>query len=58
MAPWQVDKARRELSGWSEHELVELVQLVAKTDADVKGAAREPEYSVEKLLLAMARAGK
>jgi hypothetical protein len=31
---------------------------VAKTDADVKGAAREPEYSVEKLLLAMARAGK
>ncbi len=58
MAPWQIDKARKELSGWSESELVELVQLVAKTDADVKGAAREPEYSVEKLLLAMARAGK
>ena len=58
MAPWQVDKARKELSGWSEAELIELVQLVAKTDADVKGAAREPEYSVEKLLMAMARAGK
>jgi DNA polymerase III subunit delta len=58
MAPWQVDKARKELAGWSEQELIELVQLVAKTDADVKGAAREPEYSVEKLLLAMARAGK
>jgi DNA polymerase III subunit delta len=58
MSPWQVDKARKELSGWSESELVELVQLVAKTDADVKGAAREPEYSVEKLLMAMARAGK
>lgn len=58
MAPWQVDKARKELAGWSEGELVDLVQLVAKTDADVKGAAREPEYSVEKLLLAMARAGK
>ena len=58
MAPWQVDKARKELSGWSEAELVDLVQLVAKTDADVKGAAREPEYSVEKLLMAMARAGK
>lgn len=56
MAPWQVDKARKELSGWTEQELVELVQLVAKTDADVKGAAREPEYSVEKLLLAMAKA--
>lgn len=57
MAPWQVDKARKELAGWTELELVELVQLVAKTDADVKGAAREPEYSVEKLLLAMARSG-
>lgn len=56
MAPWQVDKARKELAGWTEQELVELVQLVAKTDADVKGAAREPEYSVEKLLLAMAKA--
>jgi len=56
MAPWQVDKARKELAGWTEQELVELVQLVAKTDADVKGAAREPEYSVERLLLAMAKA--
>lgn len=58
MAPWQVDKARKELSGWTEGELIELVQLVAKTDADVKGAAREPEYSVERLLMAMAKADK
>lgn len=58
MAPWQVDKARRELSGWSEQELIDLVQMVARTDADVKGAARDPDYSVEKLLLAMARASK
>jgi DNA polymerase-3 subunit delta len=56
MAPWQVDKARKELAGWSEKELIELVQLVAKTDAEVKGASRDPEYSVERLLLAMARA--
>ena len=56
MAPWQIDKAKRELAGWSEHELIELVQLAATTDADVKGAARDPEYSIEKLLLAMARA--
>ena len=58
MAPWQIDKAKRELAGWSEPELIDLVQLAAKTDADVKGAAREPEFSVETLLLAMARAGK
>jgi DNA polymerase-3 subunit delta len=29
--------------------------LLAQTDADVKGAARDPEYSIEKLLLKMAR---
>lgn len=58
MAPWQIDKAKRELSGWSEGDLVELVQLAAQTDADVKGAARDPDYSIEKLLLAMARSTK
>ncbi len=57
MAPWQVDKARRELNGWSESELIELVQLSAKTDFDTKGASRDPQYSIEKLLLKMARAG-
>ncbi|MDG2496760.1 MAG: DNA polymerase III subunit delta [Aquiluna sp.] len=55
MAPWQVDKARRELSGWSESELIDLVQLAAKTDFDTKGASRDPEYSIEKLLLRMAK---
>lgn len=55
MQPWQLDKARRELSNFQEPELIELVCLLAQTDADVKGAARDPEYSIEKLLLKMAR---
>ena len=55
MQPWQLDKARRELQGWEESELVNLVQLAAQTDADVKGASRDPGYSIEKLLFAMAR---
>lgn len=56
MQPWQIDKAKRELAGWQEFELAALVELAAQTDADVKGAAKDPEYSVERLLLAMARA--
>ena len=56
MQPWQIDKARKELSGWQEEDLAGLVRLAAQTDAEVKGASRDPEYSVEKLLLAMARA--
>ncbi|MEY3967025.1 MAG: polymerase subunit delta [Actinomycetota bacterium] len=55
MQPWQLDKARRELQGWDESALVSLVQLAAQTDADVKGASRDPEFSIERLLMAMAR---
>lgn len=55
MAPWQLDKARKELRLFDEQSLTNLVELVAQTDADVKGASREPEYSVERLILAMAR---
>lgn len=55
MAPWQLDKARKEVRLFSEAALIELVELVAQTDADVKGASREPGYSVERLILAMAR---
>jgi DNA polymerase-3 subunit delta len=56
MQPWQIDKARRELARWQERDLANLVELAAITDADVKGAARDPEFSIERLLLAMARA--
>jgi DNA polymerase-3 subunit delta len=58
MQPWQLDRARKELAGWKESELIELVQLAAQTDSDVKGASRDPEYSIEKLLLAMAKSGQ
>ncbi len=56
LAPWQLDKARKELSSFTEQGLIELVDLAAQTDADVKGASREPDYSVEKLILAMSQA--
>lgn len=55
MQPWQLEKARRELHGWEESELAQLVELAAQTDADVKGASRDPGFSIEKLLFAMAK---
>ena len=55
MQPWQLEKARRELSGWDEAQLIKLVQLAAQTDADVKGSSRDPGFSIEKLLFTMAR---
>lgn len=58
MQPWQLEKARKELAGWDEPDLVALVQQLAKTDADVKGASKDPAFSLELLLLKMANKGK
>jgi len=42
-------------SSVKELQLIKLVQLAAQTDADVKGASRDPGFSIEKLLFAMAQ---
>jgi len=45
MAPWQVDRARRDAAGWSDDDLARAVETVAETDALVKGAGRDPVYA-------------
>ena len=50
MAPWQIDKARRELSGWNEAGLAAAVVALAEADAAVKGGGRDPVYAVERLV--------
>ncbi len=62
MAPWQVDKARRALSGWSAEGLARCVHALAAADHAVKGGdlgagvSRDPVYAVEKAILAIASA--
>ena len=48
MAPWQIDKARRQLQGWTPRALSKAVQAIALADAQVKGAATDPIYALEK----------
>jgi DNA polymerase-3 subunit delta len=50
MAPWQIDKARRQLQGWTPRGLSKAVQAIALADAQVKGAATDPIYALEKAL--------
>ena len=50
MAPWQIDKARRQLSGWSANTLTAAVEAIAKCDAQVKGGASDPIYALEQAL--------
>ncbi len=51
MAPWQVDRARRSLSGWTADGLGASLQALAAADAEVKGGGRDPVYAVERALL-------
>ena len=54
MAPWQIDKARRQLHRWSPGALADAVGVIAKADAEVKGAASDPIYALEKAVTAIA----
>ncbi|HET8768910.1 MAG TPA: DNA polymerase III subunit delta [Pedococcus sp.] len=56
MAPWQVDKARRGLSGWGPEGLAEAIQAVAQADFEVKGGGRDPVYAVERAILTISEA--
>ena len=50
MAPWQIDKARRQLNNWSPAQIADAVGAIALADAEVKGAASDPIYALEKAL--------
>jgi DNA polymerase-3 subunit delta len=56
LPPWQIDKARRQLQGWSPLTLSQAVITLAQTDADIKGASADPIYALERCILAIARA--
>ncbi|MDT0165302.1 DNA polymerase III subunit delta [Actinotalea sp. AC32] len=54
LAPWQVDRARRELAGWTPEALAAAITAVAQADAEVKGAGRDPVFAVERAVLRVA----
>jgi DNA polymerase-3 subunit delta len=56
LPPWQIDKARRQLSGWSENALARSVITLAQADADIKGAAADPAYALERAIITISTA--
>ncbi|GHG50898.1 DNA-binding protein [Flavimobilis marinus] len=58
MAPWQVDRARKDLQHWTPEALAEAITAVAEADAQVKGAGRDPVYAVERAVLRIAAAAR
>ena len=58
MAPWQVDRARRDAAGWEAAGLGRAIVFTAETDERVKSGARDPEFAVERLVRLIARRGE
>jgi DNA polymerase III subunit delta len=58
MAPWQVDRARRDLQGWSDAGLGVAIRRLAETDHQVKGAGRDPVYALERMIATIASQGR
>ena len=57
LAPWQVDRARRDLHGWSDDGLGRCIQVLAETDANVKGGGRDPVFALERMIGIVAERG-
>ncbi|MBZ5735879.1 DNA polymerase III subunit delta [Nocardioides sp. TRM66260-LWL] len=52
--PWKLRSLREQLRGWSPEGLAAAVRAVARADADIKGAASDPAYTLERLVLSIA----
>ena len=58
LAPWQVDRARRDLQGWTEDGLGRCIELLAETDANVKGGGRDPVFALERMIRIISARGR
>ena len=56
LAPWQVERAQRDLRRWTPEGLARAILAVAQADAEVKGASRDPLFAVERAVLRVAEA--
>ena len=54
LAPWQIDKARRQLSKWSPALIAFSVQELAKADVAIKGAEADPLFALERSVVSIA----
>ncbi|CAN5308586.1 DNA polymerase III subunit delta [soil metagenome] len=57
LAPWQVDRARRDLHGWSDAGLGASIEALADTDEQIKGLGRDPVFALERMIGVIATRG-
>jgi DNA polymerase-3 subunit delta len=54
--PWKLRSLRSQARGWTPGGLADAIRVVARADADVKGASGDPDHALERMVLAVAAA--
>jgi DNA polymerase III subunit delta len=49
--PWKLRVVRDQTRGWSEGGIAKAIRAIARADADIKGAASDASYTLERLVL-------
>lgn len=55
LAPWQIDKARRQLTKWRPGMIAFAISELSRADVGVKGGSADPIYALERAVVAIAR---
>lgn len=53
--PWKLRSIRDQARGWSDAGIARAIRAVAQADADIKGAASDASYTLERLVLTITR---
>jgi DNA polymerase-3 subunit delta len=56
MPAWKIEKAQRQARAWQPTGIAKAITAVAQADAEVKGAATDPAYALERAVLAIVAA--
>jgi DNA polymerase-3 subunit delta len=54
--PWKLRTLRDQARGWEDAGLVRAIQAVAQADAEVKGAASDASYALERMVISVTEA--
>ncbi len=55
LAPWQIDKARRQLAKWSPSLIAYSTRELSRADVAIKGAEADPIFALERTVMAIAK---
>lgn len=55
LAPWQIDKARRQLTRWRPGMITFAITELARADYGVKGGEADPIYALERAMVSIAK---